>query len=147
GVRIGAARDRVHRSELSRRRRVAEGDEGGDGQGDEDAGPGRTERRRPHREDTGADHRTEADGDGIRQCQTACEWHPSMLSPEGERQEAYSASARVTRFFSRMYTSRRTFATTSPVASVMTVSNHCSTFAPPRARSRRASACSLETWK
>ncbi len=47
---------------------------------------------------------------------------------------------RVTRLFSRTYTSRRTRATTSPAASVMSVSNHSSTFAPPRARSRSSAA-------
>jgi hypothetical protein len=75
----------MHGCELRGGRGVAVGDQGGDREGDEQAAAGRVERGGPHREDPGADHRAEADGDGVPEGQAASEGHPVIVACRGER--------------------------------------------------------------
>jgi hypothetical protein len=75
----------VHGRELRRRRRVAEGDERGDGEPGQQPGARRLGRRLPGDEDAGADHGAESDGDGVAGAEVAGQarvrWgHPSILA-------------------------------------------------------------------
>ena len=72
-VHVGTARFRMHGGELGRRRGVAEGDDRGDRQTDEQPTPGGACRRRPGGEDTGADHGSGTDDHGVVQPEPSLE--------------------------------------------------------------------------
>ena len=70
GVHVGAARLGMHGGQLGRGGGVAERDDCGDDETDQDAGAGGVGGRAPRAEHAGADHRPGADGHGVEQAQS-----------------------------------------------------------------------------